>query len=37
VFFDIYPEYRDYDYIVVGDLLLIIDPETREIIDVIEV
>ena len=37
VFFDIYPEYRDYDYIVVGDLLLIIDPDTREIIDVIEV
>jgi hypothetical protein len=37
VFFDLYPEYRDYDYIVVGDLLLIIDPDTREIIDVIEV
>ena len=36
-FIDIVPEYRDYDYIVVGDLILIVDPDTREIVDVIAV
>jgi hypothetical protein len=34
---EVVPEYRDYDYIVVGDLLLIIDPDTREIVDVVQV
>lgn len=31
------PEYQGYDYIVVGDVLLIIDPDTREIVDVVQV
>jgi hypothetical protein len=36
-FVEIVPEYEGYDYIVVGDTLLIIDPDTREIVDVIQV
>jgi hypothetical protein len=36
-FVEIVPEYEGYDYIVVGDTVLIIDPETREIVDVIQV
>jgi hypothetical protein len=36
-FVDIVPEFQGYDYIVVGDVLLIIDPDTREIVDVIDV
>jgi hypothetical protein len=31
----IVPEYRGYDYIVVGDQILIIDPQTLEIVDII--
>lgn len=30
-----FPEYRDYEYIVVGDEILIVDPRTRQIIAVI--
>ena len=30
-----YPQFRGYDYIVFGDEILIIDPRTREIVDVI--
>lgn len=36
-FAEIVPEYQGYDYIVVGDVILVIDPETREIVDVIDV
>lgn len=36
-FIEIVPEYQGYDYIVVGDVLLIIDPDTREIVDVVQV
>jgi hypothetical protein len=34
---ELVPEYQGYDYIVVGDVLLIIDPDTREIVDVVQV
>jgi hypothetical protein len=34
---EVVPEYQGYDYIVVGDMLLIIDPDTREIVDVVQV
>jgi hypothetical protein len=36
-FVEIVPEFEGYDYIIVGDLVLIIDPDTREIVDVVEV
>jgi Protein of unknown function (DUF1236) len=36
-FVSIVPEFEGYDYIVVGDVLLIIDPDTREIVDVVDV
>jgi hypothetical protein len=37
VFLEIVPDYQGYDYIVVGDVLLIIDPDTREIVDIIDI
>jgi hypothetical protein len=37
VFIEIAPDYEGYDYIVVGDSVLIIDPETREIVDIVEI
>ena len=36
-FVEIVPEFEGYDYIIVGDLVLIIDPDTREIIEVVDV
>jgi hypothetical protein len=36
-FVDIVPEFEGYDYIIVGDLVLIIDPDTREIVDIVDV
>jgi hypothetical protein len=32
---EIVPEYRDYDYIIVGDEILIIDPNTLEIVAIL--
>ena len=32
---EVVPEYRGYDYIIVGDNILIIDPDTHEIVDII--
>jgi hypothetical protein len=34
--FVIYPEWRDYDYIMVGDEILVLDPRTHEIVAIIE-
>jgi hypothetical protein len=34
--FVIYPEWRGYDYILVGDEILVIDPRTHEIVAIIE-
>ena len=31
------PQYEGYDYVLVGDNILIIDPDTMEIVDVIPV
>jgi hypothetical protein len=28
----IYPEYRDYDYVVVNDTIVIVDPSSRKIV-----
>lgn len=36
-FVEIVPEFEGYDYIIVGDVVLIIDPDTREIVDVVDV
>jgi hypothetical protein len=33
---DIYPEWRGYDYILVGDEILVIDPRTHEIVAILE-
>ena len=33
---DIYPEWRGYDYILVGDQIVIIDPRTHEIVAIVE-
>ena len=33
---DILPEYRDFDYVMVGDQVLIVDPDTREIVYVLD-
>jgi hypothetical protein len=33
---EIYPEWRGYDYIMIGDQVLVVDPQTREIVAVIE-
>ncbi|MGH6724998.1 MAG: DUF1236 domain-containing protein [Pseudolabrys sp.] len=33
---DIYPEWRGYDYILVGDEIVVIDPRTHEIVAVLE-
>ncbi len=32
---EVVPEFRGYDYIIVGDNILIIDPDTHEIVDII--
>ena len=32
----IYPEWRGYDYILVGDQIVILDPGTHEIVAIIE-
>ena len=34
--FVVYPEWRGYDYILVGDEILVIDPRTHEIVAIIE-
>ena len=34
--FVIYPEWRGYDYILVGDEILVIDPRTHEIVAILE-
>jgi hypothetical protein len=34
---DVVPEYREYRYVLVGDRLLIIDPRSHEIVDVIRI
>ena len=34
--FVIYPEWRGYDYIMVGDEILVVDPRTREIVAILE-
>ena len=34
--FVIYPEWRGYDYILVGDEIVVIDPRTHEIVAIIE-
>lgn len=36
-FVEIVPEFEGYDYIIVGDVVLIVDPDTREIVDVVDV
>jgi uncharacterized low-complexity protein len=33
---DVYPEWRGYDYILVGDQILVIDPDSHEIVAVLE-
>ena len=33
---DVYPEWRGYDYILVGDQILVIDPRSHEIVAVLE-
>lgn len=33
---DIYPEWRGYDYILVGDEILVLDPRTHEIVAILE-
>jgi Protein of unknown function (DUF1236) len=33
---DIYPEWRGYDYILVGDEILIVDPATHEVVAILE-
>jgi len=33
---DIYPEWRGYDYILVGDEIVVIDPRTHEIVAILE-
>ena len=32
----IYPEWRGYDYILVGDQILVINPRTHEIVAILE-
>ena len=32
----IYPEWRGYDYILVGDEIVVIDPRTHEIVAILE-
>ena len=32
----IYPEWRGYDYILVGDQVLVIDPRTHEIVAILD-
>ena len=32
----IYPEWRGYDYILIGDQIVVIDPDTREIVAILE-
>ena len=34
--FVIYPEWRGYDYILVGDEILVIDPRTHEIVAILD-
>jgi hypothetical protein len=34
--FVIYPEWRGYDYIMVGDEILVVDPRTRQIVAILE-
>jgi hypothetical protein len=34
--FVIYPEWRGYDYIVVGNQILVINPRTHEIVAILE-
>ena len=33
---DVYPEWRGYDYILVGDQILVIDPDSHEIVAILE-
>jgi hypothetical protein len=33
---EIYPEWRGYDYIMIGDQVLVVDPQTHEIVAIIE-
>jgi hypothetical protein len=32
---EIVPQYQGFDYVIVGDNILIIDPDTMEIVDII--
>ena len=32
----VYPEWRGYDYIMVGDQIVIIDPDTRAVVFILE-
>ena len=32
----IYPEWRGYEFILVRDQIVVIDPRTREIVDILE-
>ena len=34
--FTIYPEWRGYDYILIGDQIVVIDPDTHEIVAILE-
>ena len=34
--FVVYPEWRGYDYILVGDQILVIDPRTHQIVAILE-
>jgi len=34
---EVYPEWRGYDYILVGDQIVVIDPRTHEIVAILEV
>ena len=33
---ELYPEYSGYDYVLVGNEILVIEPATRRIVDIIE-
>jgi hypothetical protein len=33
---EVYPEWRGYDYILVGDQILVIDPRSHEIVAILE-
>ena len=33
---EIYPEWRGYDYILVGDQIIVVDPRTHEIVAILE-